>query len=158
MITLNDAMKLQGMLSTHPVLVVTVDIDYKGVLLPVDRQDNKTIRRHWPTSLIRIHANDGYGAKLDRIPTMRSKSNRDYRLIWNLCHALLCVPVMWEHASQSVYKTSQWHGFVLSYLSKTILGQSTQGKQFHGDPFDLPKTDERYTPGGLSRLLQEYCI
>jgi hypothetical protein len=103
-----------------------------------------------------IDANDAFGAKITPVHAMRSST--DNRLMWNMCQTRLGVPVLWENVSMSLSKTSDWHGYLLSYLSKHVLQQSVHDKQFKGDPYDLKTSDPRNKPNGLFLLLKEYCI
>lgn len=158
MITLYDAMKLQEMLSTHPISTINVDSGKSGCLLPESEHHSRTIRRQWPTNLIHIHPNDEFGARVHIIPAMQSKSGKDFRLLWTLCQCMLNIPCLWEKLTLNTRATSQWHGFVLSYLSKQILGQSIRDKLFRGDPFDLTASDDRRRPAGLAELLKQFCL
>ena len=157
MITLYDSIKLQSMLSTHPVLDITIDTDTDHRIYSENQRLTRSIRHFWPTNLIRIHPNDGYGSKLMVIPAMMSRPDTDLRIVWNLCHLLLCVPSLWEHAAMSVSKTSQWHGFLLGYLSKNVLKQAARDGHYHGDPFDVDRTNPLNKPCGLANIIQEYC-
>lgn len=158
MITLHDAIKLQGMLSTHPTSTIVVDSDSHGNLYTADRQIERTIRRQWPTNLIWIHQNDTYGGRIRVLPAMHSRMGEDFRILWNVCHILLNTGVLWEQCTLGQLRTSDWKGFLLAYLSRNILGQTVRDKQFKGDPFDLPSTDPRNKPSGLYRMLEKYCI
>ena len=157
LITLYDSIKLQSMLSTHPVLDVTVDADRANQLYPADQIFTQSIRHFWPSNLIRIHPNDGFGSKIIVVPAMTSKPGTDLRIVWNLCHLMLCVPSLWEHSVASVSRTSQWHGFLLGYLTKNVIKQASRDGQFRGDPFDVARTSWLNKPCGIAAVVKEYC-
>ena len=145
MMTLTDAINLQKMVSTPPLLDIR---DSNGKI--------RSIRKNWPSHLVQIHANDEFGSCFPTIMDIRENGKNDTKITWILLYALVCVPLLWAHVCDSVVDSEQWHGFVLSYLARKVLQQSTSSK-YDSNPFFVKEHDKRSKPEGLTELIKICC-
>ena len=143
MMNLCDAIKLQKMISTP----VSFSIYHQ--------QSNIYINRLWPSDLVFIHPNNSYGGRFSNYKFASAmQTQTDYRCLWVVSNALLCIPSLWNAVSRSVKSSDHWEGFLLAFLSKRILhGRCKRSNDRTNNPFHITQNDQRMKPNGLQSLL-----
>ena len=90
--------------------------DDNGNQLPTIRQ---TIRKTWPVAIYPLQKNDCYGAPFPAIPKFNTRSHNT-SMLWVVSALMSRVESLWFSILKlDEFYQSQWHGWLLTYLSKT---------------------------------------
>ena len=112
-VSLEDAMELQVEIGTDQGIRVKLLENDQGIQNVVDTRHN------WIQSIIHCQRNDkeGYGAIFPVVPQFRY-NDTDTRQLWIVSGMLLCVKELWYLTDKYEMDVSNWHGWVLSYLTR----------------------------------------
>ena len=144
---LPDAIKLQRFLSGSGVIQV----------YDTEKDSWITFRPNWPPFLLRVQVNNGFGCPLPKIPMMRSATKRGssspcFLCFWALCHCTVSIDLIWEAANQSVSTTTDWKGFLLSFLSRVVTKDSMLVAK-RRNPFYVAASSSMMTRRGLNNAI-----
>ena len=83
-------------------------------------------RRNWLPFIVfsQIVDYEGYGCNFPFIPCVKKQSISS-QIIWTLSEMLTKVPLLWALTDECTERTSQWHGWMLTYLSTRSFPSST---------------------------------
>jgi hypothetical protein len=105
----------------------------------LDHRESQPIRfsfkKYWPYVLFPCQTMTSHGVVFPKVPMLTS-NDIDTSLIWTVA-ALLCrVEPLWKIVCQVELRTSNWHGWMLVYLTKHCFNQGSR-KQSRNDPFKM---------------------
>ena len=138
-ITVGDAITLYRSLKhgkSRSLIVVSTDEDVE------DKEVEFSC--NWPTTLIFIHPYNEYGMRFSIIEKP-STNDADCRLLWFLLQLVCGTPVLWHLCSESVKRSDQWEGFLLSYGARLCnIYVKQRGNNYFRIPASLKKRIRRY--------------
>ena len=148
MMTLNDCVLLQRMIASPSTMEIKIQFEQP--------ETTRVVKRPWPCDLIRVHPNNRHGA----VPfyfdlSTRSSGGEDLRLCWLIGNALLAISKLWRAVSDNVSCTSEWHGYMLLFLSKKATKYKGSGVK-KSNPFYTKSWDPKNKPIGLMALLSDF--
>lgn len=79
---------------------------------------SRKFKRSWPLYIYPCQKMDSHGAKMYPVPVYQVN---DSKRLWVLSSLLLHVEPLWNAIATCEMKTSEWHGHLLTYLSKMCL-------------------------------------
>ena len=112
-IDIKDSMQLQYEVGQDKSIKVIIDNPIPG------RPNVVYTRRNWMQSIIHCQKIDNgkYGDRFPDIPEFYSKIT-DTRILWFLSDMMVCVKTFWLNTDKCEIKVSNWHGWLLTYLTK----------------------------------------
>jgi len=107
-------------------------LDHRTDSPPVCLNFNK----YWPLCLYPCQNTTNYGIIFPKTPNFHS-NEVDTRYIWTLATMLIRVESLWQSVCKVPFFTSQWHGWMLVYLTKNCFNYASIHRQAKNDPFKL---------------------
>ena len=138
-----DCIKLQRSLSeVHEIEVIKVGAAATANGAPAV----SVFSPSWPRFIMQIHSHDSYGERFGSlfdswVPARGQRRAQDCRLVWVMSALFTSVPSLYESFESSVQRSTDWSGYFLTFLSKSVLPGSTKPKDN-----DLFRNARKWTP------------
>lgn len=105
----------------------------------LDHRNTNPVRlsfnKYWSECLYPCQTMTLHGVIFPKLPKF-ANNNIDTRLIWTVATLLSRVEALWQIVTKVDMKTSQWHGWMLVYLTKHCFNEGGR-RQSRVDPFKL---------------------
>ena len=98
-----------------------------------------TFNKYWRECIYPCQNMTSHGVTFPKLPKFVNYSI-DTRLIWTVAALLSRVEALWQVITKVEMKTSQWHGWMLVYLTKHCFNEGMR-RQCRADPFKLKFID-----------------
>ena len=120
----DDAMRIQQMIGEGQDIEIKLD----DISEEDDNDEYKIVscRRNWLAFIVfsQIVDYEGYRCNFPFIPCVKKQSISS-QIVWSLSEMLTKVPLLWALTDECTERTSQWHGWMLTYLSTRSFPSST---------------------------------
>lgn len=108
---------------------------------PGVRVHTRNFRKCWPSFLYPCQVMDSHGIRFPRIPVLSTTKKQyptiekaDVRLLWVLVSLVSCVEELWYLVWTTNLRTSDWHGWILTFVSTEVFPNITRVQDAQ-DPF-----------------------